>query len=73
MPIDKQPRKSRLQEKCRELLMQRRHDQTLVSIGKELGFSHTFLSDLCNGKSHTANAAYLERIYTYFTGKELSL
>lgn len=68
-----QDRTSRLQEKCRALLQSRRHDQSLTRIAKELELSHTFLSDLANGKSHTANAAYLERIYKYFTGKELSL
>lgn len=68
-----QDRTSRLQEKCRELLLNRRHDQSLARIARDLDLSHTFLSDLANGKTHTANAAYLERIYTYFTGKELSL
>ena len=68
-----QDRTSRLQEKCRDLLQNRRHDQSLVRIADDLNLSHTFLSDLVNGKTHAANAAYLERIYKYFTGKELTL
>ena len=73
MPRITQDRRSRLHDKCRELLNSRRHDQPINQIAREIGLSHTFLQDVCNGNTKSANAAYLERVYKYFTGKELEL